>query len=220
MKFKKLKILDKLKMSNLHYQFNNMVVKTIEDSIHKYATLISSKYNLDVTEIKNIWYNIDDTEKEDTEKEDTEKEDTETLKLMKASSAELKALCKKKGFKVSGTKAELIYRLLHNGENKAKQTKNNKKIIKKTPPVINKLSDNISTIQIRRNSFGNFEHSETKFIFNKDTQQVIGKQTDDGTISDLEKKDIELCNKFKFKYIILKFKQNADNDNIKIEEIN
>ena len=38
--------------------------------------------------------------------------------------------------------------------------------------------------------------------FSKLDKKVIGKQNEDGTIRELNKNDIEICNKFKFKYII------------------
>ena len=39
-------------------------------------------------------------------------------------------------------------------------------------------------------------------VFSKLDKNVIGKQNEDGTIIELTKNDIELCNKFKFKYIL------------------
>ena len=213
-------------MSDLHSQFNIIITRAVESSINTYAELISKKFNLNSSEIKNIWYNSENNKqvienkvennKQVIENKVEELDDDQKLKLMKSSVAELKAMCKKKGYKVSGKKADLIHRLL-NGEDVKKKVKKN--TVKEVPKIIKKLSDNISTIQIRKNQFGNFEHSETKFIFNKETQQVIGKQNEDGTIDDLEKSDVELCHKFKFKYIIPENLNKNNNDDINLDEM-
>lgn len=202
-------------MSDLHSQFNIIITKAVESSINTYAELISKKFNLNSSEIKNIWYNSENN-KQVIENKVAELDDDQKLKLMKSSVAELKAMCKKKGYKVSGKKADLIHRILNGGDVKKKVKK---KTVKEIPKIIKKLSDNISTIQIRKNQFGNFEHSETKFIFNKETQQVIGKQNEDGTIDDLEKSDVELCHKFKFKYIIPENLNKNNNDDINLDEM-
>ena len=44
-------------MSDLHSQFNIIITRAVESSINTYAELISKKFNLNSSEIKNIWYN-------------------------------------------------------------------------------------------------------------------------------------------------------------------
>ena len=85
----------------------------------------------------------------------------------------------------------------------------------KKPKAINKIKktkkeDDIGIIQIKRNQFGNFEHFETGLVFSKLDKKVIGKQNEDGTITELTKNDIEICNKFKFKYTIPENLNNKD----------
>ena len=106
-------------------------------------------------------------------------------------------MCKKKGVKYSGTKNQLISRLV--SKPIKKRTKKNKKELK-TPPVIKKINASIPAIQIRKNKFGNYEHVDTSFIFNKHTKKVIGMQHSDGQIIELTHSDIDLCNKYKFSY--------------------
>ena len=139
------------------------------------------------------------------------------LRLAKSCVAELKVMLKSKGLKVSGKKADLIARILNGGDSKPKKKAN---VRKNTPKIIKELTENISHIQIRRNSFGNFEHHETRLVFNKETQEVIGKQNDDGTLSDLTKEDIESCNKYKFKYVLPEnLNKQTSLDNVKIDEM-
>ena len=84
--------------------------------------------------------------------------------------------------------------------------KDKKSIPKKSDPTSNsiskKIQNNISTVQIRRNKFGNYEHPETMFIFDKVGQHVIGKQNISGRIDTLTKGDIEECKKYKFKHTV------------------
>ena len=77
-----------------------------------------------------------------------------------------------------------------------------------------------STIPIRRNQFNNHEHPETCLVFCVKTKKVIGKQQDDGSVSQLTTDDIENCHKFKFEYFV---PENLDNktklDDEKVEEL-
>ena len=212
-------------MSNLlNSKFNITIINSIENSIDAYANLISEKFNLDANEIKQLWYdnNQDFTNKpiENANSKSVEPEqhnDDLKLKLAKSSVAELKAILKSKGLKVGGKKADLIARILNGDDSKPKKKT---KVQKNTPKIIKELTENISHIQIRRNSFGNFEHQETRLVFNKETQEVIGKQNDDGTLSDLTKEDIEMCNKYKFKYVLPEnLNKQTSLDNLKIDEM-
>ena len=212
-------------MSNLlNSKFNITIINSIENSIDAYANLISEKFNLDANEIKQLWYdnNQDFTNKpiENANSKSVEPEqhnDDLKLKLAKSSVAELKAILKSKGLKVGGKKADLIARILNGDDSKPKKKT---KVQKNTPKIIKELTENISHIQIRRNSFGNFEHQETRLVFNKETQEVIGKQNDDGTLSDLTKEDIEMCNKYKFKYVLPEnLNKQTSLDNVKIDEM-
>jgi hypothetical protein len=136
---------------------------------------------------------------------------------MKLNKKELQEICKSKNLPVSGTKNDIIIRIMGNIKPKTQPTisSNNKKT-SSPPSVIKKLVEKIPTIQIRKNNFGNFEHSETKIIFNNVTKRAYGKQNDDGTVSELSHEDIDICHKYKFAYDIpenLDKKGNIDDDN-------
>ena len=129
-------------------------------------------------------------------------------KILSASKKQLVAECKKRNLKVSGKKSELVARLT--GKTHEKKTPE-----KKSPKIIDKIKKCESkVIKIRKNKFGNYEHDDTKFILDKDTQKVIGLQNDDGSIDPLTDAHVDLCNKFKFAYDLSK------SPDEKIEELN
>lgn len=115
-----------------------------------------------------------------------------TLKSMKK--PELQALCKERGLSDKGVKNMLIDRILGKNVSSKKTTE------KKTDDILDKLLKNRPQLNIRRNLFGNYEHVETKFVFNEVSQKVVGKQEEDGKISDLTAEDIELCQEHNFTY--------------------
>jgi len=133
--------------------------------------------------------------------------------LTSLSKKELECLCKAKGHKTTGIKQDLIDRLTSTSSTTSTSTSKSKS---KSPPtskskttetlkdpkIITSIQSSIQAVKIKKNSFGNFEHSETGFIFNKESQEVIGKQNQDGQVIPLTDNDIELCNKFKFKYVV------------------
>ena len=121
--------------------------------------------------------------------------------IMNANVSELKALCKARKLMTGGKKQDLIERLqpFVSGEQKPVQPAAPKKK-KRSPNRMPQIP--ISSIQIKKNQYGNYEHPETKLIFNKETKQVIGKQKDNGDIGDLTDEDIQKCDQFKFSYVI------------------
>ena len=112
--------------------------------------------------------------------------------LTKLSKTELVELCKTKNLKHTGTKPELIQRLVNFEKEKTHQPQITPKLVHKAVP----------PIALHRNKFGNFEHTDTNFVFNEKTEKVYGRQNADGTVSPLTVDDINLCNKFKFSYDI------------------
>lgn len=126
-------------------------------------------------------------------------ESEEQLSKMKV--PELKTLCKERKLAVSGTKTELIDRILGRTSSKTKtppKKKQTKPEPLKKPVFQNYLSKvEIQPILIKRNIHGNFEHPETKFIFNI-SKKIIGLQLEDGTIGTLTVSDIEQVHKYHF----------------------
>ena len=124
------------------------------------------------------------------------------------SKTELVELCKTKKLKHTGTKQELLTRIVES-ENQAKtQPLITPKLVHKTVP----------PIALHRNKFGNFEHMETNFVFNEKTEKVYGKQNSDGSISQLSSDDINICNKYKFSFDIpSNLQQNSTADKVLTE---
>jgi hypothetical protein len=153
--------------------------------------------------------------------------------LMKLTKQELHEKCKKAGVRSSGTKNDLVKYLL---ESKS-QTKINTIKIKEPPPfvsqlleqekketvsnqIVKKISASVPVIDIRRNKFNNYEHVHTGFVFNNLSKKVIGKQNTDGTVSDLTKEDINICNKYKFKFVLpSNLDKNTRVEDVKVDEL-
>lgn len=148
-------------------------------------------------------------------------DDTEITreKILSANKDMLIAMCKKQGVKVTGKKDELIQRLVDSlsAEKKEKKVEPPKK--NSEPPVVKAVKDRMAELAIRKNKFGNFEHTQTSLVFNTD-KMVFGRQLEDGKISELTADDIELCKKYKFPY---KIPENLNTsktlDDVKIEDI-
>lgn len=177
----------------------------IDNTINIFINKLSTQYNIEKDELLKIWNGNVVKTQENTVIESTiidiKKDSNNDLTSM--SKTELSNICKEKGLKVSGTKAELISRINSCSEGKKDEKKDKVEKKDKSPPVVKKLVEKlIPNITIKRNKFDNFEHQETGFVFNNKTQKVYGKQNEDGTIEDLTSEDIDLCNKYKFSYII------------------
>lgn len=117
--------------------------------------------------------------------------------------AELKALCKERGFPVSGTKAVLISRL--DGTSTVVPKKKKKTVTKEPIAVQQTVSKPI--LYLRRNQHGYFEHLPTKLVFCPDTKRVIGKQGESGDIEELVEEDLVVCKEHFFNY---RLPQNLD----------
>jgi hypothetical protein len=78
----------------------------------------------------------------------------------------------------------------------------------------------------RRNAWKNYEHEETGLVFDWKTEEVIGKQNQNGNIDELSVEDIELCKEYGFKYKLPgklifsnKEEKQPEEDDIDLEEI-
>jgi len=160
------------------------ILNNVDNIIRSYISNISKKYKINESELINLWYG---GEMQTTTITSTSSNE-ESNELNKLTKSEIIEMCKTKNIKVSGTKNDLISRLLEHN--------------KKTPQIsiTKKLIEKIPKIEIKKNVHGNYEHPETTFVINTKTQKVYGKQNKDGTISNLTAEDIDMCNKYKFSY--------------------
>jgi len=179
---------------------SSKIQSTIEETINLYINAVSNKFNLDKNELLKLWDGKGELQNHSLYqiKEQIQKNDNDLLKLAKT---ELIEMCKAKSLKVSGSKQDLVERII-NSETSKITANAEKKGQKTSPPIIKKLVEKIPNIHIKRNRFNNFEHEESSLVFNNKTQKVYGKQNSDGSVSELTPEDIDLCNKYKFAYYI------------------
>ena len=205
---------------------NIVLQEAIEKVIQTFISNVSTKYNLDNDELNAIW--TGNNKQSNTPKVVSFSEvDVSPDFLLKCNKAELTALCKQKGCKCSGTKTDLISRLLGKEDdkkpedNKKPKTTSKKITPREISPIEKKLVANIPNILVKRNKYNNYEHPETGLVFDNETKTVIGKQNKNGSVDDLSEDDIDQCNAFKFKFQI---PSNLDNKSklvdVKIEELN
>lgn len=75
-----------------------------------------------------------------------------------------------------------------------KSVSKKKNLVESKPKaIINLVESRKKMFNIMKNKYNNYEHKDTGFIFDSNTDEVIGKQLSDGTISQLGLNDIELC---------------------------
>jgi hypothetical protein len=212
-------------------------MENIKEILEKYiidsADIICQNYELDKEEIINLLkthLSISTKIKPESKAHPEDKKESEEFTpavLFNCSKKELEAICKSKKLKVSGKKEELVARIL--GVNSVAPPENTKKKspkTKKSPQtkksnVVEKLEKNKSNYLVSRNKWGNYEHQPTHLVFNQQTEEVYGRQEDDGSVVELTDEDIQNCLCHKFKYVLPDNlnKNKKPLDDVKIEEI-
>jgi hypothetical protein len=172
-----------------------------------YLTKLSISYNLDVDTLLSEWKQYDE----------------KNTKYNKMKKPELVELCKAGGFKSTGTKPELIGFIFNEVAEVAKVEKVTKKKKESPQPVAkNKILEKMSTsaplVSVNRNSYGNLEHTDSGFVFDKKTKKVIGKQEGEEVVP-ITKDDIDTCNKYRFQYEIPESLGIGDEVDKEIEDI-
>ena len=186
-----------------------------QKDIDEFIKIVSKDYDLNESELTDKWNEM----KKSPAKKISLEVSRETL--TKSTVVNLKAVCKERTLRVSGTKAELIQRILDdiNGVTtsptkkcspvkKILTKKTTEKIkeeeadkIEKTSQILKKIK-NPKQIELRKNTFGNLCHPESSLVFHFETKKVMGKQLDDGDVAQLTRDDIEYCKRYNFDYVI------------------
>lgn len=184
-----------------------MASSLVDITVRTFIDKIVSEYSIEKSELIMLWEGMNKTE--DGSKVEKKYDRDSLEKLTKPLLVEI---CKEKNIKHTGTKGEVVDRIIANvngEETKVVETKKRKveskpaqkqTVVAPPPDVKDKIRSKLETIEIRRNKFGNYEHSTTRIVFDKINQDAIGTQNDNGTINSLTQKDIEECKKYKFKY--------------------
>ena len=198
--------------------FSKDLSKAVDNIIHAYIQNIAEKYNLDPNDLLKDWENSENIEDKSTPT--SSKKELDPNYLIKCLKPELVKLCKERGLKCTGTKTDLIAILQggkvsskNNTPKKSSEKKTNKKPLD-TCEVLSKIQANIPVVAIRKNAFGNLEDPRTSLVFDRKSKKVIGKQNSNGTVEELTKEDIDVCNKEKYEYIL---PTNFDKD-LKLED--
>ena len=200
----------------------NSVGNLLDMNINNYIQDISNRYNIPKEELQKTWVEISVSKEQNTDVRPSD--DIITQDISKQSRKTLVALCKERGIKnySKKKKSELITLLINYKQSSTSKNKKCKKDNPKSNKVKrSKLKIQIPTILIKRNTFNNYEHSETKLVF--DTNQiVIGTQNHkNGTVNKLTEMDIDKCKSYKFEY---KLPNNLENNkmlDVKVmEELN
>jgi len=199
-------------MTSLETTFHN----AIDEVISNFALSIALKYNLNKDELLSLWkttsVKVDDKIKQEIpiekellessiqDKKSTDEKSEFTLEeLSSKKKTELQGICKDRKLKVTGKKEEIIDRIL---SFKIQQKSINSTKSNSAKTLLQSLNTPPPAIRIRRNAWGNYEHPEHHFVFDKVTEVVVGIQLDNGTVKDLDEESIELCNKYKYKYVL------------------
>ena len=161
---------------------------SVDNLIKGFISDVSSKFNISKDDLNNMWDKKEDkvVNKEEGCGNKGGEEDIEKYNKMKKS--DLVNICNELKISKSGKKGDLINRII-----KKQNRKDN---------IIDKLNLSLNSIVIKKNEYNNYVHIPTSFVFNRDTKCVIGKEVEEGQIVQLNKNDINICNKYKFKYNI------------------
>ena len=110
--------------------------------------------------------------------------------------------------------------MLFRSKSSAKSKKSSaKSSAKKQAPLLKNMVKKVPVIAIRKNQYGNHEHPDTHLVFDNKLKKVVGVQQDDGSIASLTKLDIDMCNKFKFAYVLPDNLDNGKLDDEKVDEL-
>lgn len=205
--------------------FSQVLFDSVNKVVDSFLDKVSSKFDISKDELNKLWSSNESVNVSANVSANATKVNTipASSELSKLTRNELSAQCKARGLKASGTKQELLDRLTGGSasapvEVVPTKTKKSKKVAEEPKKVINAIQSTIKAVELKKNKFGNFEHSETGFVFDRGSHEVVGKQSDDGKVMPLVEDDIEQCNKFKFKYIIPE-NLNSKNSKVVVEDI-
>lgn len=105
---------------------------------------------------------------------------------------DLMQMCKSKNLDIQGKKYDLAIRLVSKDKNEPIEVL--------FPSQKTKLEFHPPIIHIEKNELGHLIHKESQLVFNSNSRRVIGVQDSNGSIRDLDIKDIDECKKYKFPY--------------------
>lgn len=223
-------------MSNKEMSFQQQLFTSVNNVVEQYITRVSKIHNIPMGELMGLWNGGASTPPTSTTSgvknavaDILSADNLNPLTLTKMNKKELENLCRSKGLKVTGKKADLINRLCGKDEDVvsepkvAKPTKDENPHLEKDSRRQLAMSLGFTgeaesnVISLTKNAHGNLEHVESKMVYNQDTQKFYGKQLDNGTVTDLTSDDIEYCKQHGYDYEIPLNLNQAD-DEIQLNE--
>ena len=193
-----------------------LIEENINNSIEQYISLVSEKFNIDKSELKNIWETqiCDDKEKPRGENLEVNTKKVSSKATSKASSKVSSRASTPKST-TSGYTNKCIYKFIkgkQQGEICNKSTKNSYcakhakfeesgQVEKKNslPKIEKKSTDRIIRLNKEINKWW---HMESKLVFKSSKEKVVIGKYDNDIFRDICKDDIKDCEKYGFKYEI------------------
>lgn len=191
----------------------------LNDLIQDFLSAVSVKTNTPLSELTSLWnkQSTDPVKREQISPRKAVVPSSGTPELQKLSKPELVELCRRQKLKITGTKQDLIARLdmqfqpsLSSQQSLSSQSTDNpspKQSASNVQASMDSKVKNLVQIQapkyrITRNSFGNYCHTETGLVYDRDLLKFIGKQHSSGRVDSLTDEDIETCNQYRFPYLL------------------
>ena len=206
--------------------FINSLTDLTQNVVSNYAEIISKKYNIDLTELLEIWNDKNTNVLSSVGK--TPHAITSVPKVSKTSSSRTTGKKSPTVADSSTSNTKTCTYVAVRGASKGvpcgatctdstdfckkhlvlgeKQKTSPKKIKEKTKtevvaPVISKMRETQSVQTIRRNEYGNYTCVNTNFVFRKEDKHVIGKQVEDKIVM-LTAEDIDTCKSLGYMYVV------------------
>jgi hypothetical protein len=197
---------------SLEKNLNHIIATAIQKAVQDFATQISQTHNIPIQSLMNLWSSKETTtgpslltthvQQSNSNNQGIQQQSNSNNQetrdaLNKLKKPELQTMCRNRSLKATGTKAQLIDRLL-NGE----QTTTQKKSSPSKSPCTSVAQPKLPVLRISKNSFGNYEHKESGLIIERGTQTAIGTQNPDGSVNELTSQSIESAKQYGFNYTI------------------
>jgi hypothetical protein len=195
----------------------------VSQAVGEFAQAISTKYNLPREELLELWNSNVSSDLKAGDTSLPKKERKSVTKKTKSPEDNHEAPCCSYEFKKGANQGKKCTAKVSGGdstfcrkhkEQEGKEVKEDgDKTVKKSSrvgkkssddsekdsSVVKKLTEGKPAYVLKRNSHGNYEHPETKFVFDKVTREVYGRQTDNGVV-DLTVEEVEQCKRLNFKH--------------------
>jgi len=236
-------------------------IASIEDSVNEsilnILKRISSRYSIDLKELKSVAFNKEESKEEDIEELEITKPATKSSASKESKKSDNKEVIQKKcaARKESGKnkgepcdskvcaesttgnfckkhlKLEQVSKIfkpddIEEKEGNIKKEISDKKTQKKeenefinTPKkeVQSLIEKRTKNLTVKKNKWGNYEHTTSKLVLDPVTKRVIGKQSDDGSIYALSTSDIELAKDIGLEYDLPKTIKTTESKKINVD---